>query len=317
MYADTPNGQRVSADVVVPFTIEGRNVRGRITRLEAVATDVIARHGYPDAVSVLMGEALALTALLGSMMKFEGIFTLQAIGNGPVKTLVTDFATAAGADGHVSIGGIVRGYVRFDGTTIQGLDNGPQPLAALMGGGHLALTLDQGRHMERYQGIVELDGASLDKSARNYFMNSEQLPSEVIARCRRVDGPAGPRWQATSLLVQHLPKAGADEHAAGAAQESDNWDHVRALLQTVRDEELLDPALSLHDVLYRLFHEDGVRVFEPSHLAIGCRCNRDRLRQVIATFSENDRQDMAEDGVISATCEFCKTDYRFILSDFA
>lgn len=318
MYSANPAMTRVSADVVVPFTIEGRDVRGRITRLDAVSSDVIQRHGYPDAVSGLLGEALALTALLGSMLKFEGIFTLQASGDGAVKTLVTDFATASGADGKVSIGGTVRGYARFDANAIAQLGDGPYTLSALMGRGHLAMTLDQGRHTERYQGIVELDAGSLDNSARNYFINSEQLPSEVITRCRRVDTAQGPHWQAASLLLQHLPASGRQTESGGATDDAaENWQHARMLMQTITDDELLNPDLSLHETLFRLFHEDGVRVFEPAHITIGCRCNEERLRRVIATFSTTDQQDMAKDGLITATCEFCKTDYRFKLSEFA
>jgi molecular chaperone Hsp33 len=314
MYHPDPTTERVYTDVVVPFTIEGRDVRGRITRLSAVSTDVIERHGYPDAVSALLGEALALTALLGSMLKFEGIFTLQAAGDGPVKTLVTDFATASGADGKVSIGGIVRGYARFDADAIAQLKG--NTLSDLTGRGYLALTLDQGKHMERYQGIVELDAASLDQSARNYFMNSEQLPSEIITRCRRVDTKDGPRWVAASLLLQHLPASGGQSKSTDAGDAAENWQHARALMQTITDDELLNPDLSLHDTLFRLFHEDGVRVFAPAHLTIGCRCNEERLRRVIATFSAADQKDMAKDGVIAATCEFCKTEYKFKLSDF-
>lgn len=308
--------ERVNADVVVPFTIEGRDVRGRIARLDEVVDDIIARHDYPDAVSSLLGEALLYAALLGSMMKFEGIFTLQASGDGPVSVVVADYAAAAGADGSVSIGGVVRGYARYDEARLAALGDGPFDLGMLMGQGRLVFTLDQGQYAERYQGIVELTGASLDRAVRAYFLNSEQLPSEIIAHCAKVDDgndDDGPRWRAACLLIQHLPGGGK---IRGDDVAEENWQHVRALMQSVRRDEMLDPALSLHDILYRLFHEDGVRVFAPSHVALGCRCSEDRLRLIISSFSEEERSDMAEDNVISATCEFCKTEYRFLLSEF-
>lgn len=308
--------ERVNADVVVPFTIEGRDVRGRIARLDEVVNDIIARHGYPDAVSALLGEALLYAALLGSMMKFEGIFTLQASGDGPVSVVVADYAAAAGADGSVSIGGIVRGYARYDEERLAALGDGAFDLGMLMGKGRLVFTLDQGQYAERYQGIVELTGASLDRAVRAYFLNSEQLPSEIVAYCAKVDDGDdndGPCWRAACLLIQHLP-GGSKAHDDGNLE--DNWLHARSLMQSITRDELLDPALSLHDVLYRLFHEDGVRVFAPSHVALGCRCSEERLRLIISSFSEEERRDMAEENVISATCEFCKTDYRFSLSEF-
>ena len=314
---DMPSGlesvERVTSDVVVPFTIEGRDVRGRIARLDDVVDDIISRHDYPDAVSALLGEALLYAALLGSMMKFEGIFTLQASGDGPVSVIVADYATAAGADGSVSIGGVVRGYARYDEERLAALGDGPYDLGMLMGQGRLVFTLDQGQYAERYQGIVELTGASLDRAMRSYFLNSEQLPSEIIACCVKVSDGEEPRWRAACLLIQHLPSGGKtlDDDAP-----EDNWQHVRALMQSVTRDELLDPTLTLHDVLFRLFHEDGVRVFAPSHVALGCRCSENRLRLIISSFGEEERRDMAEENVISATCEFCKTEYRFLLSEF-
>lgn len=307
------------SDLVVPFAIEGRGVTGRVTRLDAVVDTILTRHDYPRAVSTLLGEALAITALLGSLMKFEGIFTLQAKGNGPLSLLVCDFVTAPGADGAVSIGGTLRGYAKFDEAALATLGDGPQDLRTLMGDGYLAFTLDQGEFTDRYQGIVALEGESLDDCARTYFQNSEQIAADIKTRCGLATGPDGMHWRAGSLLLRHLPAVGGDITPTTAHTEEErqeNWDAARVMLRTLRAEELLDPKLSLHDLLYRLYHEDGVRVFSPAHLTFGCRCSADRLANVIRSFAADEREEMAVGGQIAAVCEFCKTEYVFRLSDF-
>lgn len=310
----------VSNDVVVPFAVEGRDVNGRATRLNGVVHKILTTHDYPEVVSVLLGEALAITALLGSLMKFEGIFTLQAKGDGPISLLVVDFANAPGADGAISIGGTLRGYARYDAEAVAALPAGTHDLSGLMGGGYLAFTVDQGEHSERYQGIVELNGPTLDACARAYFLNSEQIEAEIVTHCARVPRADGWRWLAGSLMIRHLPALGghhATKAGAKIGDRHDNWNHARALFASLRAHELLDPELPLHDLLYRLYNQDGVRVFSPAHLTDGCRCSRERLEQVIRSFSDEDREAMVEDGKISATCEFCKTEYRFEPSEFA
>ncbi|MDA5194792.1 Hsp33 family molecular chaperone HslO [Govanella unica] len=307
------------SDVVVPFVLEKRGVNGRVTRLDAVVDTILTRHDYPRTVSTLLGEALAITALLGSLMKFEGIFTLQAKGDGPVSLLVCDFVTAPGSDGAVSIGGTLRGYAKYDVEKLAALSDGSHDLKTLMGGGYLAFTLDQGDFTDRYQGIVDLDGQSLDDCARAYFRNSEQIAADIKTRCALVSGAHGMHWRAGSLLVRHLPAIGGDIDPATAHTEEErleNWDYARAMLTSLRAEELLDPRLSLHDLLYRLYHDDDTRVYSPSHLTFGCRCSEQRLALVIGSFPPEERIEMAKDGEITATCEFCKTDYKFKLADF-
>lgn len=309
----------VKGDVVVPFTIEGRGVSGRVTRLDAVVDEILNRHAYPDAVSLLLGQALAITALLGSLMKKEGVFTFQAKGDGLVSLLVADFVSASGADGAISIGGILRGYARYDEAALAAHPVAEADLKALMGSGYLAFTLDQGEDTDRYQGIVELDGNSLDACAQTYFMRSEQIEARIVSHCAAVDDPTkGRTWRSASLMLRHLPGHGGTASGHGSAEErAENWNHVRVMTDSLRSHELLDTHLPLHDLLYRLYHEDGVRVYAPSHLALGCRCNRDRLANVIRTFTAEERAEMTENGVISAICEFCKTDYRFDPQEFA
>ncbi len=198
----------VYADAVIPFEIRGRDVSGRITRLEAVVDTILGRHDYPAPVAGLLGQALALTALLGSIIKFEGIFTLQIKGDGPVSLLVCDFATPPGANESDAIGGVLRGVANFDAAKLP--DGDAPSLRELVGEGYMALTIDQGGHSERYQGIVELTGETLDECARHYFTTSEQLPSEVVTVCEAVGSNGRQRWRAGSILIQHLPKGGPE-----------------------------------------------------------------------------------------------------------
>lgn len=317
MSFEAESGDKVTTDVVVPFAIDARDVTGRVTRLSAVVDDILTRHDYPDPVSALLGQALAMTALLGSLMKSEGIFTLQAKGDGPVNLLVCDFVAAAGADGAISIGGILRGYARYDTEAVAGLDPEDTDLQRLMGSGYLAFTLDQGEDTERYQGIVALEGQSLDDCARNYFESSEQVAAEIVSHCGKVTPDAGdPRWSAGSIMIRHLPAKGGEARHRAPEERAEDWAHARVLLSSLRRNELLDPGLPLHDLLFRLYHEDGVRVFSPAHLGLGCRCDRDRLENVIRTFTPEERAEMMVNGVISAICEFCKTEYVFDPADF-
>jgi molecular chaperone Hsp33 len=307
----------IHSDAVVPFEVEGRDVSGRITRLDAVANNILGHQNYPDAVAKLLGQALSITALLGSIMKFEGIFTFQIKGSGPVSLLVCDYATPKGADSADAIGGILRGMAKFDADQMPASET--PTMKELLGDGYLALTIDQGSHTDRYQGIVELTGDSLDDCARHYFMTSEQLPSEIVSSCERVTVDGNKTWRAASLLIQHLPPA-RDKIEIGAIDKAtanqENWAHARALIQTVTPEELLDTGLPLQDLVYRLYHEDGVRAYQSSHLGLGCRCSRKKLEDVIRTFSDDDVAHMVVDGQITVQCQFCNTEYVFSPDEF-
>jgi len=300
-------------NLVMPFEIKPLGVRGRIVRLGAVVNDIISRHDYPMPVSALLAEAVALSAMLGASLKFEGKFILQTNTDGPVDMVVSDFASP----------GKVRGYARFDGPRVDELD--PVTPGTLLGKGHLAMTVDQGVDMERYQGIVPLDRTSLSEAAHTYFARSEQIPT----RLRLSAGPLlerGPRaaqsWRAGAIMVQHLPRHGgmspmrmtsgdAPDGAEEPLTENDDWVKARLLLDTVEDHELLDPTLSPETLLYRLYHEDGVTVYPPIALERHCTCSREKIGDVLRRFSGEDRTDMIEDGVINVTCEFCSTTYRF------
>jgi molecular chaperone Hsp33 len=305
-------------DLVLPFEIKPLGVRGRLVRLGAAVDDILHRHDYPPPVSALLAEAVALTAMLGAMLKFDGKFILQTKTDGPVDMIVADYVSP----------GRIRGYARFDAARVAGLGTADQP--ALLGNGYLAMTVDQGPDMERYQGIVPLHGEDLTAAAHGYFEKSEQIPTRI----RLASGPLMTRgsraesWRAGAIMVQHLPREGgssplpshsgdAPEGTDVAPAEHDDWVKARLLLDTVEDHELLDPRLSAEELLYRLYHEDGVTAYPATPLARYCSCSQEAITRMLARFPAEDQSDMVENGEIVVTCEFCSTLYRVSPGDLA
>ena len=310
-------------DTVMPFEVAKLDLRGRVVRLGPVVNDILARHAYPQPVSKLLGEALVLTVMLGSALKIDGRFILQTQGDGPVRMLVVDFITPDK----------VRACARFDKVQVDAaIASGKTDAGALLGKGHLAMTIDQGPDMNRYQGLVALDGRSLEDVAHEYFLRSEQIPTRVrlaVAEELRAgsDGPTH-RWRAGGIMLQFLPKAAerarvADLHPGDApegiephtVEEDDAWVEGQALISTVEDIELIDPSLSSERLVYRLFHEPGVRVFRAIPVRAECSCSRDNVEAMLKSFSQDDRDHMVEDGKISVTCEFCSANYQFAPGD--
>ena len=300
-------------DALIPFEVASLDLRGRMIKLGPALDEILAKHAYPPQVSKLLGEAVVLTTLLGSSLKFEGRFILQTQTDGPVSMIVVNF-TAPDA---------LRAYARFDATRLKpGLSS-----ADLLGRGHLAMTIDQGADMSRYQGLVALDGGDFEDAAHEYFLRSEQIPTRVrLAVGEELRGPGGPRhrWRAGGLLLQFLPKSvdrarQADLHPGDAPKgttphsvdEDDAWLEGQSLMQTVEDVELIDPELSGERLLFRLFHQRGVRVFAPIPVRAKCSCSRDAVASMLARFSKDDRADMIEDGKVVVTCEFCSSVYEF------
>ena len=300
-------------DALIPFEVASLDLRGRMIKLGPALDELLSKHAYPPQVSKLLGEAIVLTTLLGSSLKFEGRFILQTQTDGPVSMIVVNF-TAPDA---------LRAYARFDASRLKaGLSS-----ADLLGRGHLAMTIDQGADMSRYQGLVALHGGDLEDAAHEYFLRSEQIPTRVrLAVGEELRGAGGPRhrWRAGGLLLQFLPKSPerarqADLHPGDAPEgtslhaisEDDAWVEGQSLMQTVEDVELIDPDLSGERLLFRLFHERGVRVFATQPVRAKCSCSRDAVAAMLARFTPNDRADMIENGKVVVTCEFCSSVYEF------
>jgi molecular chaperone Hsp33 len=312
-------------DTILPFAVKALDLRGRIVRLGAAANTILTSHDYPTPVAKLLGEAIVLTVMLGSALKFDGRFILQTQSDGPVRMLVVNF-TAPGK---------VRACARFDTGRVAAAiaANAAQP-GKLLGHGHLAMTIDQGPEMSRYQGLVPLEGGDLEDAAHQYFLRSEQIPTRVrlaVAEEFR-PGAGGQRrhWRAGGILLQFLPnsierarQADLDpgDAPAGTAPhviaEDEAWVEGRSLIATVDDIELIDPALSSERLAYRLFHEHGVRVFRAAPVEAHCSCSRDGVEAMLKSFSQTDRDDMVENGKITVTCEFCSSTYVFAPEEIA
>jgi molecular chaperone Hsp33 len=285
---------------VQPFHLHLKPVRGRLVRLGPLADALLGRHpALHPAVLTLMGEAMALTAALATALKFRGSFSLQAKGDGPVPMLLAD-CTDSGA---------LRGYARADAAKLaKMLKAEPEPPAgALLGTGYLAFSCDQGLEMDRYQGIVALEGVTLADMTGSYFRRSEQLQSQVHLACAR--GEDG--WRATALVIEKVAGEGGVDPEADAEAQEEAWRTAQVLAGTITAAELLDDRLSSERLLHRLFHAEGLALDRPRALSYGCRCSRARLAQVLEGFPPADLDHMAESGAITMTCEFCNLDFRF------
>ncbi len=286
-------------DQLVPFQLERSGLRGRLVRLGPVVDTILSRHDYPPQVAHLLGEFVILGASLAGGLKFDGSFSLQARGDGPVPTILAD----------VTNGGDVRAYAE----TRPGAEAAEARLDALMGSGYLAVTVDQSAvGGQSYQGIVELEGSTLADCMLTYFRRSEQVPTGMRLGLER--SPDG--WRGGALVIQKLPEA--DPHGVGAAEAQEDWQRTMLLLATLTDEELADPTLSDDRLLFHLFHEEGVRVFQRHAIAVGCRCSRQRIDKMLQTFSAADLDEMADDatGEIGVTCHFCNKTFTVDRDDY-
>ncbi len=310
-------------DHVVPFTIESLDVRGRAVQLGSALDTIISRHDYPEPVARLLGEVIVLTVLLGTSLKFDGQLILQTQSDGPVSLLVVDYRTP----------NAVRAYARYDSNALalaeERQETNPEEL---LGKGILALTIDQGAHTKRYQGMVALEGASLEEVAHSYFLQSEQIPTRVRlsvaeAYCSTDGITAGTRWRAGGLLMQFLPESeerikqrdlpGGDGDAGDDLdiKEDCAWEEAQTLFSTIRDDEVTDPMIPCEKLLFRLFHEQGLRLFPAQKILDRCSCSSEKIWSVLKNMPENDLGELAEDDKISIKCEFCCEDYSLSLNE--
>lgn len=305
--------ERADDDKVLPFAVEPLDVRGRVVRLGPALDQALANHNYPPQVARALSEAITLAVLLGSTLKDAGRLILQTQTDGPIDFLVVDVVAPEK----------VRAYARFNRRRLA--EAGKVTTGELLGSGHLAMTMETGTEAQRYQGIVALNGTSLEEAAHTYFQNSEQIPTRVrIAVGEEMLAGEAMRWRAGGLLVQFLPpeaeRAQQSDIDPGDAPEGtprheiaedDAWVEAKSLVETVEDHELLDSSLSSERLLWRLFNERGVRVFEALQVEAHCSCSRERVHDMLKSFTPEDRADMVKDGKITVTCEFCGRVYPF------
>ena len=298
----------VENDIVLPFQIESQAARGKLVRLGGTVDTIVSRRNYPAPVATLLGELAVLAALVSSALKYDGVLTVQVKGEGPVRMLVAD-ATSSGE---------IRAYAAFDPETLDRAAAGgwrDAPVPRLLGAGYLAFTVDRGPELERHQGIVELSGGSIADCAHRHFLESDQNQA-VFKLAVAPTGPSG-AWRAGGMMMQRLPESGRTL-LSGEAPDDDleeGWRRALVLMGSCTPAELVDDRLHPHDLLYRLFHEDGVRVFEPHALAHGCRCSRDRVEATLRSFPREEIEELEIDGQVVVTCEFCGARYTFEDSD--
>lgn len=299
-YAHTDN-------YIQPFQLESSNLRGRYVRFGSTLDTMLAAHAYPYPVAHLTAETLILSTLLSSMLKYEGIFTLQATGDGPVSMLVADMLS----------NGDVRACAHYDParfenarqvlsalTTPEGSDN---HLAEYLGKGTMVFSVDHEGRKDRYQGVVSLEGPSLVACAQHYFTQSEQIQTGIKIAAGLRDGV----WRGAGVMLQALPE---DHGGVPSNVKEDDWRRAMILMGSVTEEEMLDSDLQTNEILLRLFHEEGVRVYDPQPLQKSCRCSQDRVERVLGTLRDQDKKELVVDGAIEVKCEFCSTIYRTPLS---
>lgn len=286
-------------DQLVPFLLNEAPVRGRVVRLYDVMDTILKCHDYPPNISRLLGEALVVASMLASNLKSGGVLTVQIQSKGAIKLLVVDAA----------FGGALRGYADFDATAVAALNS--MSLPAAFGEGYLAITFDPGEGGKRYQGVVPLEGASITDAIQRYFTQSQQLRAQFHVAVGEVSGDDKQlHWIGGGVYIEHMPN-----EQGQLDDKSDEWDHASALLATVQGDELLDPALDLNALLHRLFHENGVWVYEPLPLEAKCRCSREKIEHTLKGMERAALEEMVVDGKIEVDCQFCNSKELFTLDD--
>jgi len=299
---DTPKPD----DLIQPFRIDPFALRGRLVRLGPTVDRILSQHDYPEPVAAILGEAITLAVVLAGALKYDGIFTLQTKSDGPVRLIVAD----------VSTDGAVRGYAQYDPERLDQVPARPgagPSVPDLIGKGYIAFTVDQGEDTERYQGIVELIGATLAECAQHYFRQSEQIQAGIKLSVARAGDDGA--WRAGGLMLQRVPPEGG--YTVIADDVEDGWRRAMVLMSRASPAELVDPELPPRRLLFRLFHEDGVRVFETHPLEARCRCSRERIARILRSFPQEDIEEMRQDAVTTVTCEFCNTSYNFAGEELA
>ena len=304
-------------DTVLPFQLDFSDIRGRVARLDGTLDAVLSQHTYPAAVEALVAEMALLTALIGQTIKLRWKLSLQVRGDGPVRLIATDYYAPV-EEGEPAR---IRAYASFDDARI-----GDGPAFGQIGKGYFAVLIDQGTGTTPYQGITPIAGGSLSACAETYFAQSEQLPTRFALSYGRSSGPgSGENWRAGGVMLQHMPKASpfaigggsGDGGLLGATDvldgdELENWNRANLLLDTVEELELVGPSVGPTDLLVRLFHEEGPRVFDAQPVAFGCTCSADRVRESLSIYSAKDIGHMTtDDGIVTADCQFCGAHYEF------
>lgn len=293
-------------DAVQPFRIENTDARGQVVFLGGALHEMLSLHRYPTPILRALGEFAVVAAMMGATLKFRGKLTLQAQGEGPVRVLVVDYVSD----------GSIRAYAQIDENAYaekfgaQGDNDASIELPALMGRGHLAITIDQGPDMERYQGVVELSGATVAAAALTYFAQSEQTLTVMQVAVQKVLVDGVPTWRGGGIMLQRLPRPGRAETIA-TDEALDDWERFAVLLNSTQAEELINPEVMPERLLYRLYHEENVRLLPAKPVQFLCPCSRERSENMLKSLGYTNVHELMEDGKIEVRCEFCNETYLF------
>ncbi len=305
-------------DTVLPFQLDRSDIRGRVARLDGTLDKILAQHAYPTGVEAMVAEMALLTAMIGQTIKLRWKLSLQVRGDGPLHLIATDYYGPSEPGGH----GRIRAYAGYNADTF---DNAAAPFSQI-GAGYFAIMIDQGPGMTPYQGITPIAGTGLTDCAEAYFAQSEQLPTRFSLSYGRSQEPGGPEtWRAGGVMLQHMPKASPHLADGGSGDggllaatdllgddEGENWARANVLLDTVEQLELIGPSVAPTDLLVRLFHEEGPRVYDAQPVQFGCSCSADRVRESLSIYPPEDIAEMTtEAGIVTADCQFCSAHYEF------
>ena len=283
---------------IIPFQLGNNKVRGNIVRLQTVVSEIIKRHHYPANVESIFADTLTITACLGCRMKHDGVFTIQAKGTGDVNTLFSD----------ITSDGYLRGYVGLSSNCTKTRSN----LTSLMGSGHISFTLDQGKYTKRYQGIISLEEPSMSKSAELYFNNSEQLQTKFLT-FNYYDIEKNNRkklFSAGLIMLQKMP----DNNSFDEEINEEFWRNSLNFLSTLKKEEFLSVNLTSEEILYRLFNELEIIVYDKITIKDQCRCSEEKTKLAIKNLSKKELEEIADqNGNVKVVCEFCKTERIFLV----
>lgn len=297
-------------DSCVSFYINGGAFIGRLVRLDHVLHEILGKHCYPLNVSAALAETSALSVLLSSSLKYNGLFTLQIQGNGPVSLLVTD----------VTSEGKIRACARFDeeklnkAKELRKTQDVIESVPHLVGGGHMAFTIDQGDPSNLYQGVVDLQGKNLTELALRYFKQSEQIDTALKLFIKHPEGESL-SWQAAGIMLQKAPLKGGKENNFDPEELSQTWEDAKAFIASLNENEVFDADLSSEDILHRLFHGNDLVIGTKKDYDFSCRCSREKLQKTLSGFGAEEIEGMIEDGHITATCNFCSEKYVFDKSE--
>ena len=304
-------------DTVLPFQLDVSGIRGRIVRLDGVLDEVLKQHEYPPLIEALVAEMALLTALIGQTIKLRWKLSLQVRGKGAARLIATDYYGPQD-DGSPAR---IRAYASYDADR---LDLEAEPFSQI-GEGYFAVMLDQGEGMVPYQGFTPIAGGSLSACAETYFAQSEQIPTRFALSFGRSTVPGETEhWRAGGVMLQHMPQVGGVGAEAGSGEggllthadilsgvSSEDWNRVNMLLGTVEELELIGPTVTPTDLLVRLFHEEGPRVFDAQPVRFGCSCSADKVRSAMSIYSRKDIAHMTtEAGIVTADCQFCGAHYE-------